>query len=351
MSLPFTKDSEISETTAPPDPEGSLVESAREERLREADSKALKAAQEAQRAERSKNIKKIVKFSILSLVGAGVVIGGVFATISIISANSSPSGGGSSSGNNDPENPKGPALGVIEGYQCKTTICEKAADLPDGRILVRDTAYYIYNPADTGSVRTTIDSVSFRTIEPFMWKDLILVTLEQTTNQMGLYSITHNRKLSQEYIYASIATDINDPIYKGFEWIEGSYIIAKRPEGEVRLINTLTGAEILRATKKIFCLPRFFFGYETNGDRRAYTITGTRILSAPADRFLAVTADNYLVHVLTGDRSFHMYDTSGNRLASNDEPLRQLQRTLNEARNQDYPVTLRTLPGIVVVPD
>ena len=351
MALLPTQNEEIHQTTAPPDPTGSLIESEREERLREANFKADAVAQLAKQAETSAFIKKIVKVVIICIFSAALVGVGIWVAISIISNLSGSSN--SATLPTKPDDPDTPVLDVIEGYRCKTATCSKAADLPDGRLLIRDTAYYIFNPTDFGAVKTTINEVSYRTIEPFMWKGLLLVTLEEATNRMGLYSITDNRTLSPEYIYTSFATDIKDPLYKGFEWVEGQYILANRP-GEVRLINTKTGDEILRATNKIFCLSKFFFGYETTGERRAFTTTGTRILSS-STAFLAVTADNNYLVSIQNKTSLKMYDTTGTELRGDSDILKNFRKTLTDAKAQDYAATItanRSLfPGIIIVPN
>ena len=44
----------------------------------------------------------------------------------------------------EPEDPPMP-LSTVDGYSCETQICGKVTDLPDGRIILRDNAYYIYN--------------------------------------------------------------------------------------------------------------------------------------------------------------------------------------------------------------
>jgi len=69
-------------------------------------------------------------------------------------------------------------LGEVDGYKCKTANCEKVVDLPDGRIIIRDTSYYIYDLEEKVATLTTIENRDYHAITPFYWGKRLLAELD-----------------------------------------------------------------------------------------------------------------------------------------------------------------------------
>jgi hypothetical protein len=309
----------------------------------EQDQQSLEAAA-AQKAAATARIKQILKISIIIIISIILLAAIIILLIILIPALTK-----SSTTDTSKESPTStPSANstIIDGYQCETDTCFKAADLPDDKLLIRDTAYYIFTPADHKKLKTTIEEVSYRSITPFAWGDQTLIVLEQTTNKSGLYSITANRQLAT-YNYDSFHTDINDPIYSNMQWILGKYILAQNTP-EIRLIDITDGKELIRATAKIFCFPAYFIGIETSGERRIYTPSGTRFLISPATDFLAIISGDILAQVPTA-KSFTLYDSSGTKLQSSNPSYKSLQTSLQ--KSTDYPSTIKSLPGTQIIPN
>lgn len=267
----------------------------------------VKAQLEAEKLMRAKEKRKRTLTISLTVIGIVIVVGGL---VFLILTNL----GGNRIKDRDPDKPEGEAgvvLSTIEGYKCTTTNCAKATDLTENTILVQDEAYYVYDRTTGGTVRTTIDEGTYRSFTPFFWGDQLLLVLERATGRQGLYSITGNRGLTEAYNYESFSRDINSEVYAGMKWIEGRYILASA-SSEVRLIDVMNGNEIVRASVRIFVDRDFIIGFHGYGDRRIYTMTGTRFLVDGGSMFLAI----YDHHVFqsTGKTNVEIYDTNGEKL-------------------------------------
>ena len=286
--------------------------------------------------------KKVVKAGLVGLAilaGVGLL---VFFVIVLLTGQYAP-------GDSEPEYPEGTpgeVLPTIEGYRCDTKLCFKAAELTENTILVRDTAYYIFNRETEEVVKTTIEAIEYRSFTPFNWGDKLLLVLERATGRQGLYSITANRNLTSSFNYTSFDRDIKAEMYKGMEWIEGLYILT-HIANEVRMIDVRTGDEVVRAAEKIFVNRDFMIGYEANGQRRAYAMSGTRFLVVEAGVFLAIY-DTHFVHV-TGDKTVDMYNKSGTKLKTSEEYYKTFRNRLRAA-GTGYAEVLRGMEGVFVVP-
>jgi len=242
----------------------------------------------------------------------------------------------------------GMVLPSIEGYRCTTELCEKAADLTEDKILIRDTAYFVFNRETREAVKTTIDAVEYRSFTPFNWGDSLLLILERTTGRQGLYSISANRRLTLSFNYTMFERDISAQVYQGMEWVKGVYILARIAD-EVRLIDIRTGAEVVRAAQRIFAHRDFIIGYEAAGQRRMYTMAGSRVLVAEAGVFVAIY-ERHLIQI-TGKQSLTLYDSGGVQVKSSESYYRQLRDRLREVNRQDYMAALRSMSGVFVIPN
>ena len=236
----------------------------------------------------------------------------------------------------DPVDPA--KLDVINGYKCTTTNCRKIADMPDGRIILRDELYYVYDSTTGQAVQTNIENQEYYSVTAFNWGNDIFIDLDHESGLNGIFSVNDNRMITG-FNYDSFIHDINDESYKEMTWIEGQYIIGRK-NGDYRLIRISDGKGMVRGTKRVFIRDNFCFGYFAGGERRAYTLTGKQIKAGVKQSEFYVRGD-LLIYVQMNeytDRQF--YDGNGEEVYEGDEynrltyiDLEQLAPTLNKDKN------------------
>lgn len=326
----------------------SIVESPREAELREAAEKAAKLAAieaEANRkviaAEKRKKALRVGFFVFLGILGAALVAALIWLLITALMSVRTPVGDVEGEDEKPADN-----LPIIAGYQCKTDKCNKVTDLPDGRILMRDTDYYIYDSDKKEAVKTTIAEKDYSAITPFVWGGETLAILDPATGRSALYSITRNQQVG-DFSYDSFITDAKAAEYGGMQWIIGKYIIAKQ-DTSVRLLDVFDGSEVVRALNKVFAYSPYFFGYDEDGIRRAYIADGTRLVSSAAGEVLFVK-DKRLIRV-SGQTfmSLEIYDETGAKLNGNDAYVLNLMKTL--AGKANYATAIAAMVGVYKVP-
>lgn len=324
----------------------SIVESPREAEIAAMQAQAeianAKQKQEQQKEKRRKTIKILV-IVLVSLFFVTVAVALVwFIIVVVFSLTRRPV--------DDPvavDPPADVVYEIIEGYQCTTSSCSKVIDLPDGRFIAQDSnVYYIHNPEDDSTVRTTIPEQRYQTIVPFVWGEEILAELEPDTGRSALYSITRNTQLTN-FNYDIFYTDPEAPEYQNMTWIIGSYIIAKQG-ASFRLIDVFNGAEIVQATLKVFAYNPYFFAYNENGERRVYTSTGSQILIASSGDHLYIR-DGYLIYLAANSKtSFKLYNAEGTELRSDNAYFKSLREALKNQK--DYATAIPQLSGTYTVP-
>jgi hypothetical protein len=161
---------------------------------------------------------------------------------------------------------------TVNGYKCKTQKCYKMADMPDGRIVLRDDKYFIYDTTSKEAISTTIENQEYHNVYPFKWGDDILIDLDPESGLNGLFSVNSNR-LVINFNYDAFLSDIKDTNYSDMNWAEGQYIIARK-DSQYRLIRILDGKEIISGRDRVFVQDSFCIGFNGNGERRIYTLEG-----------------------------------------------------------------------------
>lgn len=226
-------------------------------------------------------------------------------------------------------------LGVVDGYKCKTTNCEKVVDLPDGRIIIRDTSYYIYDLEEKTATLTTIEDHDYHAITPFYWGKRLLAELDPESDPSAIYNITENYAVTG-YNYDTIYRDIEDDVYKNQKQIIDKLIIVKG-SGSYRFIDLATGSEIIRATEKVFTHGNFYFGYEANNEIRAYTSSGTQFKVVKSNELMFLKND-YAIFLSDKD-SFEVYNSAGEKMNTKDsmyQEIRKISRkVLRDTLNKD----------------
>lgn len=222
--------------------------------------------------------------------------------------------------------------GRVEGYKCTNAKCDKATDIDDNSIIVRDgNKYFMYDKANKKSTLTSIANKDYHAITIFKWGGSTYAILDPESGQSALYNITSNRQIT-EFTYDEFYTDIASDTYKDMTNIANSYIIARNGSSQ-RLIDLSTGSEKVRANKKVFVNDQYFFGYETDGTIHVYNSSFTQFLIIKPDE-TAFVKNSYLI-VMKNTGSFYMYETTGEKAKTND-----FTKTLNAIKAKDRLNTL-----------
>ena len=251
----------------------SMVETTREEASKELEEiKAFNKELERQEhlQENKNKAKHVIVFTLLGIFGAIilVVLGwmayNTFIAVRPIAPPEEKEEGGSET-----------KYDTVDGYQCETTNCYKAAELPDGRILIRDTDFYVYNTEEKKAVLTTIENQEYHEIRPFTWGGKPYLVLDPESSKSGLFSIDDNG-LTVSFKYDSFYTDINDDVYREMKDAEGQYIVAKLGN-YYRLVRLYDGQEMISGAERVFVHGEFYVSFEQNGERRLYDNSGHQI--------------------------------------------------------------------------
>ena len=285
----------------------SVVESAREEAEHELEQ--MKAYSEAmmhqQHAQETAAKAKRTGATIFGII-VGIILLGVVAwlIINAVILAQNPAKPGEKPGEDDPAQ-----LAVIDGYKCTTTNCSKVVDLPDGRIIIRDTDYYIYDLEEREATMTSIENKDYHAITPFYWGDRLLAELDPESDPSAIYNITNNYAVTG-FEYDTIYSDIKDDVYKNQTHVLGNLIIV-HGSGSYRFIDLSGGGEVIRAAEKVFTHGKYYFGFEVNDEIRAYTLSGTQIKAAKSGEKFYLKGDE-LVYLNEKD-AFEVYNPSGEK--------------------------------------
>ena len=221
--------------------------------------------------------------------------------------------------NPEPEQPKPVERDTVNGYKCNTDKCYKMADMPDGRIILRDDQYFIFDPTSREAKLTTIQNQEYYNITAFVWGKDILVDLDPETDLNGLYSINENRMVTG-FSYDSFIHDIKDKSYDEMNWAEGQYIVARK-DSQYRLIRLVDGKEIINGTSRVFVHDSFCVSYGNNGQRRIYTLEGDQFLVAEVGSSIYIKG-TYLVYIKNPEKivNYDLYGADGKKFNSSKDP-------------------------------
>lgn len=239
----------------------------------------------------------------------------------------------------------------IGNYKCKTKLCSKLVDLPDGQIILRDTVYYIYDSETQEAKVTAIEEKSYREASTFFWGDHLMLVLAPVTGDYGLFSVTDNRSISK-FNYDSFISDEKDTAYASMEWVVGKYIIAKKGNN-YHFLDINTSKDLFHANKKVFIHDKFCFAYDKKGDVRSYTLEGRKIATFKVVDDFFIRQD-HLIIIPKGDSEenrteMRLYDHTGASV-SEDNPYYDglIQSILEESEN--YAITLQQRRDTYTVP-
>ncbi|MBR6811320.1 hypothetical protein IKM56_02705 [Candidatus Saccharibacteria bacterium] len=198
----------------------------------------------------------------------------------------------------------------VEGYQCETAKCGKIAELSDGRIILRDGAYYIYDLESKEKTVTAIDNTDYYSVLPFVWGEKTYLVLDLDAGLNAIFSIADNRYVVDAN-YDAIYTDIESDTYKDMKWVYGKYIVASRSGGYRIIDMSANNSEKVNGSKKVFAIEHgpYFIGYESDGQRRVFNNSGTQIYLCPAENDM-YARDGLLITV-DPDYDYDIFGTDG----------------------------------------
>lgn len=294
----------------------SLVESQREmsaDELAKANAYAAEIQRQERAAKRQKAAKRIGVYIALGIFGITFLGVLVFLLVQIVNT----SRGGIQIGDQQGDGDK-IKLSVIDGYQCKTEKCTRMDDMPDGRIILRDEGYIIYNKQDSTATPITIDDQEYNSIKSFNWGKKVYAVLDPVSDKSGLFSISDNRMVV-DYHYDKFYTDPkNSDIYGDMAWITDQYIIASTSSpNEYSVVDLLTGKSILRGSERVFMHDGYFIGYEANNERRAYTSGSSKAFLIVKDGDNLFTRNGILIYVSGNGNMVRYYDANGSIVPAN----------------------------------
>ncbi|MBR3322917.1 hypothetical protein IKG13_02575 [Candidatus Saccharibacteria bacterium] len=247
-----------------------------------------KLAEEAAKAKRTGIYIAIgIFFGIILIVGIWLAVNAIIAATQ----------GGVQTGSGQEQ--EGPAkYGKVEGYRCKTENCEKAAEISEGNILIRDgSSFYLYEIENKKSSLTTIPEQDYHAVTPFVWGGKNYLVLDPESAQSAIFSVTDNRIVT-EFAYDEFFYDVKAEQYAEMAWAEGKYIVAKS-NGLYCLIQLSNGKEIIRAGKRVFVHDDYYYAYEADGTIHIYTDSTKKIYVAKANDIL-FTEGCYIIAIEDG---------------------------------------------------
>lgn len=294
----------------------SMVESQREmsaDELAKANAYAAELKRQEKAAQRQKAAKRVGVYVLLGAFGVAFLGVVVFLLVQILNTSSGGIIIGDGEGGGDKIK-----LNVIDGYQCKTEKCVRMDDMPDGRIILRDEGYIIYNKQDSTTTPTTIEDQDYNSIKSFTWGKKTYAVVDPSSGKSGLFSISDNRMVV-DYHYDKFYIDPkDDTIYGDMAWITDQYIIASTASPkEYNVIDLLTGQSVLRGSERVFMHDGFLIGYEANGERRVYTPGSSNAFLIVKNTDSLFTRSGVLIHYASANKSARYYGSDGKIMATN----------------------------------
>ena len=183
------------------------------------------------------------------------------------------------------------------------------AELPDGRIFIRDDNYFIFDSTSREAVLTTIENQEYFSVVPFVWGDDILIDLDHESGFNGIYSVNGNRMITG-FTYDEFYKDINYEGYDEMRWVEGQYIIARK-DHDFRLIRLRDGQDLIRAKKRVFVHDQFLIAYNDDGERRVYNLEGKQLRVAVPKSNIYIQNDLMVYADYTDSLFFDLMNSKG----------------------------------------
>ena len=286
----------------------SLVESEREkaneelQRIEEYNAR-LRAAEEARiRAEKAKRTVVYVIIAVICVALVAAILVFVLVLLNSLRRPTDYTPGGQEQQKKE--------YAKVEGYQCESEKCGKIAELPDGRIILRDNSYYIYDTESKEKTVTAIENTEYYSAMPFIWGDKTYVVLDLDAGLNAIFSIADNRYVVDAN-YDAIYTDIEGDMYKDMKWVYGKYIVASRSGGYRIIDMSANNSEMVTGSTRAFAVESgpYFIGYETDGQKRIFNSAKEQIYLC--DPGSSVYSREGLLVIVGSDNDYSIINTNG----------------------------------------
>lgn len=209
-------------------------------------------------------------------------------------------------------------------YTCKKSDCEAMLDLADGRQLIKDNSYILYNQGTEESFILTLEG-DYTEFDEFTWGDKHYLLAKNSDGLGAIFSTTDNKYIT-DAIYESVLGDASDSAYAGMNWVVGEFVIAKR-SGSFRLVNIKDGTERVSGVLGVFATRSgYYVAKEEGGILRVYNSSKTQVLLTESGDQL-YERDGFLI-IASADR-FEIYKNDGEAARSEECPF------YNELRDKE----------------
>lgn len=191
-------------------------------------------------------------------------------------------------------------------YTCKKTDCEVVLEFADGRQLIKDDGYMLYDQGKEDSFILTLEG-DYSEYTEFSWGDKHYLLVKDAEGLGAIFSTTDNKYIT-DAIYESVLGDASDSAYSGMDWIVGKYIIAKR-SNTYRLVDIEDGTEKVSGNLGVYATRSgYYIAREENGVLRAFNSSKNQVLLTESGQNL-YERDGFLI-VASVER-FEIYKNDG----------------------------------------
>ena len=198
-------------------------------------------------------------------------------------------------------------------YACKKGDCAVVQELSDGRQLIKDSGYLLYDQGKEESFVLSLEG-DYESFMEFTWGDNQYFLAKDADNLGAIFSITENKYIT-DAIYEDVLGDQFDPAYKDMNWVVGKLIIAKR-SGSYRLVDIDDGSEKVSGVLGVFATKSgYYISREEDGVLRVFNSSKKQILLTNSGDQL-YERDGLLI-VANADR-FELYNNDGAAVRTDD---------------------------------
>ena len=194
----------------------------------------------------------------------------------------------------------------IGTYTCKKADCESKLDLADGRQLIKDDSYILYNQDAEESFVLTLEG-DYVEFNEFNWGEKHYLLAKNADGLGAIFSVTDNKYVT-DAVYESILGDASDSAYDRMNWVVGKLIIAKR-SGSYRLVNIEDGSEKVSGVLGVFATQSgYYIAREEGGVLRVFNSEKVQIILTSEGEQL-YERDGYLI--VANEKQFNIFKNNG----------------------------------------
>lgn len=194
----------------------------------------------------------------------------------------------------------------IGTYTCKKSDCNSKLDLADGRQLIKDDSYLLYNQGTEESFVLTLEG-DYAEFNEFKWGEKHYLLAKNSDGLGAIFSVTDNKYVT-DAVYESVLGDASDSAYDRMSWAVGRFIIAKR-SGSYRLVSIEDGTEKVSGILGVFATQSgYYISREEGGVLRVFNSSKQQIILTEEGERL-YERDGFLI--LADEDDFDVYNNDG----------------------------------------